>query len=390
MTGSDTGARPEGRHRRAGADGSRDERAVPRATFRSYYGRPVLKPPVWEWKIPAYFFTGGMSAGSALLAAGADLTGRPALRRASRLGGFGALLVSAYLLIADLGRPERFHHMLRVARPTSPMSVGTWILTAYGPGSGVAAAAELLPAWMRATLPGRLLSAAARPAGLSAAVFAPGVASYTAVLLAQTAVPAWHEARRELPFVYTGSAAASGGALGMLLTPVAEAGPARRLAIAGTIGEVAASRMIDGRGGLVSDAFRSGRAHRLRLAAEVCNVAGVVAAATVARRSRLGAVAAGLVVLGGSLLQRFGTFEAGVASTKDPRYVVVPQRERLAASGRLPRDETATPRITPGVRGQPRVDIARPRHVRRHRSWHTTGSFGYSAAPASVSASRRC
>jgi hypothetical protein len=306
---------------------------VPRANFRSYYGRPVLKPPVWEWRIPAYFFTGGLSAGCALLAAGADLTGRPALRRATRLGGFGALLPSMYLLIADLGRPERFHHMLRVAKPSSPMSVGTWILVAYGPGSGLAAAAELLPARLSHTLPGRLLRLAARPAGLSAAAFAPGVASYTAALIAQTAAPAWHETRRELPFVYTGSAAASGGGLGMLLAPVAEAGPARRLAIAGIMQELTASRMIDRRPGLVSDAYRSGRAHRLRLAAEVLNVAGLIGAATVARRSRLGAAAAGVSLLAGSALQRFGTFEAGVASTKDPKYVVVPQRERLTAAG---------------------------------------------------------
>ena len=133
----------------------------------------------------------------------------------------------------DIAFLERFHYMLRVVKPSSPMSVGTWILTAYGAGSGLAAAAELLPPSLPASMPGRLLHAAGRPAGLSAAVFAPGVASYTAALLAQTAVPAWHEARRELPFVFTGSAAASGGGLSMLLAPVAEAGPARRLAAAG-------------------------------------------------------------------------------------------------------------------------------------------------------------
>jgi Polysulphide reductase, NrfD len=313
-------------------DGSRERPTVPRARFQSYYGRPVLKPPVWEWKIPAYFFTGGLSAGSALLAAGADLTGQPALRRAARLGGFAALLASTGLLVADLGRPERFHHMLRVARPTSPMSVGTWLLAAYGPGSGLAAAAELLPPRLRGTLPGRLLRATARPAGLSAAVFAPGVAAYTAVLIAQTAVPAWHEARRELPFVYTGSAAASGGGLGMLLVPVAQAGPARRLAIAGTLGEVVASRVLEARPGLVTEAYTTGRAHRLRRGAEWLNLGGMLTAATLARRSRPAAVAAGLAMLAGSVLQRFGTFEAGVASTTDPKYVVVPQRERLAAS----------------------------------------------------------
>jgi len=314
------------------------EGAVPAGEYRSYYGRPVLKPPVWGWPIPAYFFTGGLSAGAALLAAGADLTGRPALRRAGRLGGFAALGVSSYLLIADLGRPERFHHMLRVAKLTSPMSVGTWILAAYGPGSALAAGAELLPAAVRATLPGRLMWAAARPAGLSAALLAPALASYTAVLISQTAVPAWHEARREMPFVFAGSAAASGGGLGMLLAPVAEAAPARRLGAVGAVAELVASRMIERRPGLVPTAYTIGRAHRLRRAAEVLTLGGALAAVSVARRSRPAAAAAGLALLAGSALQRFGVFEAGVASTKDPAYVVVPQRERLNTTGGVARE----------------------------------------------------
>ncbi len=115
---------------------------VPPAEFRSYYGRPILKAPVWTHDVPAYLFTGGLAAGSSLLAAGADLTGRPGLRRTGRLTSLAALGASAYFLINDLGRPERFHHMLRVAKPTSPMSVGTWILTAFAPAAGAAAAAE--------------------------------------------------------------------------------------------------------------------------------------------------------------------------------------------------------------------------------------------------------
>ena len=218
---------------------------VPRAEFRSYYGRPVLKPPVWEWKIPAYLFTGGLSAGSAVLAAGADLTTRPALRRAGCISSLLTLLVSGYLLIADLGRPERFHHMLRVAKPTSPMSVGTWILTLYAPGVGIAAVSELLPSRLRRTLPGRLLDLIARPAAVTSAVLAPGVASYTAVLLSQTAAPAWHEAHPQLPFIFTGSAAASAGGLAMVLTPVDEAGPARMFAWYGGVSELIASKLME-------------------------------------------------------------------------------------------------------------------------------------------------
>ncbi|WP_055490784.1 NrfD/PsrC family molybdoenzyme membrane anchor subunit [Streptomyces sp. TP-A0356] len=335
---SDTGAadfqaRTFGSGRDRDRDGQHEQTVVPSTEFRSYYGRPVLKPPVWEWKVPAYLFTGGLSAGAALLSAGADLTGRPALRRAGRLGGCGALLASTYLLIADLGRPERFHHMLRVAKPSSPMSVGTWILVAYAPGSGLAAVAELLPTSLRAGRAGRLLHRAGRLGGLSAAAFAPGLASYTAVLLSQTAVPAWHEARRELPFLFTGSAAASGGGLGMLLAPVTEAGPARRLAAVGATAELVAARLIERRPGLESKAYTRGRAHRLRRASEYLTLGGALAAVSVARRSRPAAAAAGLALLAGSALQRFGTFHAGVASTKDPAYVVVPQRERLEARG---------------------------------------------------------
>ncbi|MER5859747.1 NrfD/PsrC family molybdoenzyme membrane anchor subunit [Streptomyces sp900105245] len=323
--------RPDGHRPGRDDDGSRERSMVPKAEFRSYYGRPVLKPPVWEWKIPAYLFTGGLSAGAALLAAGADLTERPELRRAGRVGGFAALLASMYLLVADLGRPERFHHMLRVAKPSSPMSVGTWVLVAYGPGSALAATAELLPAGARATLPGRLLGLTARPAGLSAALLAPGVASYTAALLSQTAVPAWHEAHKELPFVFTGSAAASGAGLGMLLAPVAEAGPARRLGVVGAAAEIVAARLVDRRPGLVTQAYTSGRPHRLRKASEYLTLGGALTALTLARRSRTAAAAGGLALLAGSVLQRFGTFEAGVVSTKDPAYVVRPQRERLRA-----------------------------------------------------------
>ncbi len=287
MTSSDDRGRSNGRgsgrgpgNGQRGADGSREQAMVPRAEFRSYYGLPVLKPPVWGWRIPAYFFTGGLAAGSSLIAAGADLTGRPALRRVGRLGSVAALGVSLYLLVADLGRPERFHHMLRVAKPTSPMSVGTWILTAYGPGSALAAAPELLPPRWRGTVPGRLLHVLARPAGLWAAATAPGVASYTAVLLSQTATPAWNEARRELPFVYTGSAAASGGGLGMLFAPVAEAGPARRLAVAGAAVELVGSTAIELHPSLPAKAYTTGPAHRMRRWSELLTLAGAVTAAS--------------------------------------------------------------------------------------------------------------
>ncbi|WP_433503523.1 NrfD/PsrC family molybdoenzyme membrane anchor subunit [Pseudonocardia halophobica] len=328
------------RRRRGGRHGGRrgggEPTVVPEAEFRSYYGRPVLKAPVWEWKIAAYLFCGGLAAGSSVVAAGADLTGRPALRRSSRLGSLGALLASLYFLVSDLGRPERFHHMLRVLKPTSPMSVGTWILSAFGAGAGAAAVDELVPRRWRRTWPARLLRWLARPLGLSAAATAPGVASYTAVLLSHTAVPGWNEVRDELPFVFVGSAAASGGGFGMLCAPVAEAGPARAFAAVGAAGEIVASRVMEHRLGLVGEVYREGHVARLRHASEALTAAGLAGTLLVAHRSRVGAAASGLALLAGSALQRFGVFEAGVASTKDPKYVVVPQRERLDARDSRP------------------------------------------------------
>ena len=303
---------------------------VPRAEFRSYYGRQILKTPAWENKIAYYFFCGGLSGGCALLGAGADLTGRPALRKGTRVVGLGSLLVGSYYLVADLGRPDRFHHMLRVAKPTSPMSMGTWLLAAYGPGIGLAAAAELVPPRWQGTRPGRLLRFAARPAGLAAAVLAPGVASYGAVLLSQTAVPAWHPAHEELPFIFTGSSAASAGGLGMIVAPVAEAAPARRLALYGAALELTASRRLEHRIGMVREAYDTGAAGRhLRLASRL-TMAGVLGS-LLGRRSRTAAVVSGVALLAGGVFERLGLLHAGIQSTEDPKYVVEPQRRRRDA-----------------------------------------------------------
>lgn len=303
---------------------------VPDATFTSYYGRQIVKPSPWEADIPAYLFAGGLAAGSSLLAAGADLTGRPGLRRVGRLGAVTGLTFSMAALVHDLGRPERFLNMLRTVKLTSPMSVGTWILSAYGPFAGLAATAELarmLPL-DHSRLPLRVLSAAARPAGLVAALTAPPVAAYTAVLLADTATPSWHEAYRELPFVFVGSAAAAAGGLGMLAAPLAEAGPARTLALGGAVAELLAEHRMEHSMGITAEPLHQGTAGKLMRAAKALTVAGA-AGSLLAGRSRVVAVLSGVALMAGSACTRFGVFEAGQASARDPKYTVVPQRERL-------------------------------------------------------------
>ncbi|WP_255511140.1 NrfD/PsrC family molybdoenzyme membrane anchor subunit [Micromonospora sp. WP24] len=311
--------------------GGGEELRVPEAEFTSYYGRPVLKPPVWDWAIAAYLFTGGLAAGSSLLAAGGQLTDRPALRRAGRVTALAAVAASTAFLIEDLGRPARFHHMLRVAKLTSPMSVGTWILAAFGPAAGAAALAEaapLLPERGVSGLARRVLPPVGQVAGLAAAATAPALATYTAVLLADTAVPSWHEAYRELPFLFAGSALASGAAVGLIGAPPEQAAPARRMAVVGAALELAAAHRVETGLGLLSEPYRSGRPGRLMNAARALTLAGA-AGALVGRRSRIVSAISGAALLAASLATRFGVFHAGVASSRDAKYTVVPQRERL-------------------------------------------------------------
>jgi Ni/Fe-hydrogenase subunit HybB-like protein len=284
----------------------------------TYYGRPVLKPPVWKEDIAYYFFLGGLAAGSSVLAAGADRTGRHRLRRGTRLGAAGAIGVGTAFLIKDLGRPERFHHMLRAVKVTSPMSVGTWLLTAYGPLAGVAAAAEVLPGRWRATVGGRLITVAARPAGIAAAVLASGVASYTGALVSDTAVPAWHEGRKIMPLIFAASAAASAGGLGMVVAPVSEAAPARRFARYGALMELAASRWLESRATPAIGPYLDGEARRCLTRASWCTAAGSLGSLVLGPRSRSAAMAFGAALLVGGFYERLGIFRAGVASAKDP------------------------------------------------------------------------
>jgi formate-dependent nitrite reductase membrane component NrfD len=302
---------------------------VPDAEFTSYYGRPIVKPAPWTADIPGYLFFGGLAGGSALLGAGADLTDRPALRRTARFGAFGAIGVSMYLLVHDLGRPSRFYNMLRVAKPTSPMSVGTWILTAFGPAAGVAATAEL-----RHFLPRRfrllrgVLAIADRPAGLAAAALGPAVASYTAVLISDTSTPSWHEGYRELPFVFVGSAALAAGGLGMLGAPVDQAGAARRMAIGGAMLELAAAQQMERSMGIATEPLHQGKPGLLMRLSKTLTALGALGAAFGGRDRRI-AAASGVALMAGSVCTRFGIFYAGQESARDPKYTVVPQRERM-------------------------------------------------------------
>jgi formate-dependent nitrite reductase membrane component NrfD len=162
----------------------------------SYHDLPLLKPPVWTWEIPTYFFVGGAAGACAVLGFAAQLGGNnPRLvRDARRIAAIGAAL-SAPLLIADLGRPERFLNMLRVFKVRSPMSVGAWTVAVFGGAATVAALTD-----------SKLAGAASAATGLV-------MATYTGVLLGVTAIPVWSQNARLLPVHFGASALGSGVAL---------------------------------------------------------------------------------------------------------------------------------------------------------------------------------
>ena len=337
------GARPD-REATPGAPGGSGGRrrgseqpVMPGAQPTSYYGMPVLNRPTWKAPdIPGYLYLGGLAGAGSVLAAGATLTGRPRLARAAKLGAVAGVSLSLAALVHDLGRPARFLNMLRVIKPTSPMSMGSWLLSVYGPLAGAAAVTDVTGRFRRA----------GHAATVAAALTGPALATYTAVLISDTAVPAWHDAYRELPYLFAGSASAAAAGLGLIAAPTREAGPARRLALLGAATELLAGQLMEHRLGEVAEPYTNGRSGRLMRTAKALTGAGAIGAALLGRRSRIGAAACGAALMAGSAITRFAVFEAGLASADDPKYTVGPQRDRLTARGAATRpaaDDPAPP-----------------------------------------------
>jgi formate-dependent nitrite reductase membrane component NrfD len=294
---------------------------VPEAEFSSYYGRPVIQEPVWApVDVAGYLFLGGLAGASSVLAAGAQLSGYRQLARVGKIGALGAISLSVVALVHDLGRPERFGNMLRVFKPSSPLNVGSWLLAGYGPVAGAAAVSEVT-----GILPGAGLAAT-----LGAGLLGPGVATYTAALICDTAVPAWHAGYREMPYVFAGSAASAAGGLGLLAVHPAEAEPARNLAVLGAAVELIAKRQLVNRLGGLAEPYETGRAGAILRLAEFLTAAAL-GGTVLGRNSRAVSAMSGAALVAASAMTRFGILAAGMASARDPKYTIVPQR---AATGR--------------------------------------------------------
>ena len=318
-------------HRRAGTEGSAPFdvwKQMPSADGRrrgdvTYYDRPVLKEPTWIWSIPAYFYAGGAAGAAALLGAAAQIIDRDGLhglvKRSRWIAAVGGALGTGFLII-DLGRPERFLNMLRVFRPSSPMNVGSWILSTMAPlaaGSAVLSGA------------GGLAGGAGDAAALGAGLAGIPLSGYTAVLVSNTAVPVWQATRRSTPPLFMASGVAAAAALlQMMELSDKESRIVRRFAVAGAVAELASGVAVEREAGTVERVARplhEGTAGMLLKAAKGLTAAGLLLT-LLPGRWRWKRFLAGCLGTAGAIAVKFGIFEAGKASARDPRATFHQQR----------------------------------------------------------------
>ena len=282
----------------------------------TYYDRPMLKEPVWKWFVPPYYYVGGAAGASLVLGAAAQLdrSGRldDLVRRCHQAGIIGSL-ASAGLLILDLGRPSRFLNMIRVFRPSSPMNMGAWILCAASPAA-ISASFLAKRGWI------------GEVSGLISGLCGLGLATYTGVLVGNSAIPIWQESRRLLPVLFGASAMASAGSLFDLFQEDREA---RRITYTfgavGRVSELAAAIAIEkrlARAPAIVRPLKSGSSALLWKTAAALT-AGSLIAALLPHRSRKKRIAAGVLGTLGSLTMRYAIHQAGVISARDPRAALL-------------------------------------------------------------------
>lgn len=297
----------------------------------TYYDRPVLKEPVWIWAVPVYFFCGGVAGAAAVLGEAARMLGPQTMRRLStrcRWIAAGGTSMGGFLLILDLGRPGRFLNMLRVFRPTSAMSIGSWTLAASGAASGAAAMLGGIPQRRLGKFAGKIRNGADSAATASALLGLP-LASYTAVLLSDTAVPLWQAIRSTLPPLFVSSAAASSAALLKLPRPdESSAAVVRNFGMLGAAAEIVSAFGVERQADRVvrvGRPLREGIPGYLWKGSKVLSAASLVCALT-ERSSRSRQLASSVFGIAGGLALRFAIFHAGKHSARDPRAAFEQQR----------------------------------------------------------------
>jgi formate-dependent nitrite reductase membrane component NrfD len=322
----------------------------PRDAYRDV---PILKRPTWNHEVAAYFFFGGVSAGAAMIGSIADVVGGKRHERLARVAhyvSFATLLPCPPLLIDDLGMPGRFHHMMRIVKPSSPMNVGAWALLLHGAGATVTVGRMLaeegrlpLIGWLARLIPERLLAGLGLPSSFL-------LAGYTGVLLGTTAIPAWYKSPL-LGALFMSSAFSSGVAATNLLGEItrreteeeelelAEVGLASGLVemalLTGYVATTgpAAKPLLSGRPGL----HLAGAAACI-LAATALEAVSVVSG----RKRRATTMISGVISLAGAALLRWAVVRTGRASAADREGTLQAMQPRKGNPGWGPPGQTRT------------------------------------------------
>jgi formate-dependent nitrite reductase membrane component NrfD len=292
--------------------------------------RGMMKPPVWTWEVPLYFWFGGMAAGSSFVALACDLVGDRRSARWARLVSLAAVLPCPPLLIADLGRPLRFLNMMRIFKPRSPMSMGAWCLVGFSSAAAAAVAADV--AGMDKT---------ARRVGGANAVLGGYLGSYTGVLLASTAVPLWARSKYFLGPIFVMTGVATGAATCRLtlvhLAKLPTGHPTRealaRVETGAIAGELILSQINDVRLGRLAHALEHGRPGRWFAAAKWLVRAGLTL--RFATRGRTGSRThhvASACYMAAALCFRYAWVEGGRVSARDDEAVARTARARATAA----------------------------------------------------------
>src|ERR1700758_4824536 len=297
------------------------------ASAKSYNGNPVLKQPTWTWQVPLYFFVGGVAGISALIALLAHLSHNAGLTRAGLWIGVAGALISAPLLIADLGRPSRFLNMLRVVKLRSAMSVGAWTLSGFSAAVGLAVVCHEL---ILAGYGNNFWLVLEWLAEVSAALTGLILASYTSVLLGVTAIPVWSENRKLVPVVFLAGGLGSAGAVLELLgflVPVTQF-----IGIVASAVETLVAIIIELRGRYVDRPLREGAVGWLTRAGAA--LAGPVSLLLriFSGHSAVARYLAALCFVIGALISRYAWIGAGRVSSRDPQALFRIQRPAPTAA----------------------------------------------------------
>jgi formate-dependent nitrite reductase membrane component NrfD len=289
----------------------------------TYYNRPLLKRPHWEWEVITYLFMGGVMGGSGILVAITDERKDPDLARSARYLSFALASTCPLILIKHLGRPERFHHMLRIAKWRSPMSMGVWGLVAFSLPATLCAAGQaardgVLPRWIACLAPRSVTNPLC-------ALLGAFIGGYTGVLLSATAIPVWGIGKRHIPAFSLCSGVAGACAANNLILALTggskkSIAKVERLEIVASGAELALLLHFKQHAGPTGEPMFGGeRGAKLMRMTEISGIAVPALLSLVPVHARWKTVLASVLTLVGGYVLRESLIESGKNSADDPR-----------------------------------------------------------------------